>query len=132
MKWTAERLLRTLEEFRQIKRDATDIEVKRAAKLPENLPETMCAFANTPGGDAVILGVDERDDFAVVGVENAHELAARVVDQTRSSVTPAPQLSPTVVTWEGKEVLVVEVTPLPPLAAAGVASRPRLPAPVGR
>ncbi|OFS74765.1 transcriptional regulator [Trueperella sp. HMSC08B05] len=66
-----------------------------------------------PGGGAVILGVDERDNFAVVGVDNAHELAARVVDQTRSSVTPAPQLLPTVLTWEGREVLVVEVTPLP-------------------
>ncbi|MDK8600955.1 ATP-binding protein [Trueperella bernardiae] len=113
MKWTTERLLRTLEEFRQIKRDATDVEVKRASKLPCNLPETMCAFANMPGGGAVILGVDERDNFAVVGVDNAHELAARVVDQTRSSVTPAPQLLPTVLTWEGREVLVVEVTPLP-------------------
>lgn len=113
MKWTTERLLRTLEEFRQIKRDATDVEVKRASKLPCDLPETMCAFANMPGGGAVILGVDERDNFAVVGVDNAHELAARVVDQTRSSVTPAPQLLPTVLTWEGREVLVVEVTPLP-------------------
>lgn len=113
MKWTTERLLRTLEEFRQIKRDATDVEVKRASKLPGNLPETMCAFANMPGGGAVILGVDERDNFAVVGVDNAHELAARVVDQTRSSVTPAPQLLPAVLTWEGREVLVVEVTPLP-------------------
>ena len=113
MKWTVERLLRILEEFRQIKRDATDIEVKRASRLPENLPETMCAFANMPGGGTVILGIDERNDFAVVGVKNAHELSARVVDQTRSSVTPAPQLSPTVLTYEGKEILVVEVTPLP-------------------
>ena len=113
MKWTVERLLRILEEFRQIKRDATDIEVKRASRLPENLPETMCAFANMPSGGTVILGIDERNDFAVVGVKNAHELAARVVDQTRSSVAPAPQLSPTVLTYEGKEILVVEVTPLP-------------------
>ena len=113
MNWTAERLIRTLEEFRKIKRDATDIEVKRASDLPKNLPETICAFANTPGGGTVILGVAEDSDFAVVGVKNAQELFTKVVDQTRSSVVPAPQLSSIVVTAGGKEVLVVEVVPLP-------------------
>lgn len=113
MNWTVERLFRTLEEFRQIKRDSTDIEVMRASRLPENLPETMCAFANMPDGGTVILGVDERANFGVVGVEHPNDLFAKVVDQTRSSVTPAPQLLPTVLAFEGKEVLVVEVTPLP-------------------
>lgn len=37
---------------------------------PENLPETVCAFANMPGGGTIILGVDERANFAVVGVPN--------------------------------------------------------------
>lgn len=112
MQWTPQRVAHTLDEFRRIKRDSTDIDVKRASQLPENLPETVCAFANMPGGGTIILGVDERANFAVVGVPNPQGLFNKIVNQTRASVRPAPQLAHKVLT-EGKEVLVIDVSALP-------------------
>ncbi|WP_461005210.1 RNA-binding domain-containing protein [Trueperella pyogenes] len=113
MQWTLQRVAHTLDEFRRIKRDSTDIEVKRASQLPENLPETVCAFANMPGGGTIILGVDERANFAVVGVPNPQGLFNKIVNQTRASVDPAPQLAHKVLTLEGKDILVIDVSALP-------------------
>ncbi|WP_394287726.1 helix-turn-helix domain-containing protein [Corynebacterium variabile] len=49
--------------------DFTLVEVKEAAEgLPENLPETVCAFANMPQGGTVLLGVSQRQNFAVTGI----------------------------------------------------------------
>ncbi|MHC9941674.1 hypothetical protein ACQX2H_09715 [Corynebacterium diphtheriae] len=44
MNWTLDSLTEQLAEFRRLHRDSTDIEVKRASELPENLPETTCAL----------------------------------------------------------------------------------------
>lgn len=40
--------------------DSTEIEVKAArGGLPQNLGQTLSAFANMPDGGTLILGVDE-------------------------------------------------------------------------
>ncbi|MFI5935088.1 helix-turn-helix domain-containing protein [Actinoplanes sp. NPDC051494] len=53
------------------------IEAKRAgSKLPDSLAESLCAFANTPEGGFVLLGVDENANFAVTGVTDAAKVQA--------------------------------------------------------
>ncbi|CAB0765046.1 transcriptional regulator [Corynebacterium diphtheriae] len=94
-------------------RDSTDIEVKRASELPENLPETTCAFANMPSGGTIILGVDENRDFEVVGVADAAALEEALISQTPNSVKPAPMIECETFTLEGKQVLVAQVNPVP-------------------
>lgn len=62
-------LIRTLQEFRT---DLLHVEAKRAeSELPRKLWETLSAFANTPGGGTLILGLDEASGFQATGVRNA-------------------------------------------------------------
>jgi ATP-dependent DNA helicase RecG len=49
--------------------DNRQYEAKAAAKgFPGTAVKTISAFANTPGGGTLIFGVDENQDFAIVGV----------------------------------------------------------------
>ncbi|MBV9855087.1 MAG: ATP-binding protein, partial [Streptosporangiaceae bacterium] len=54
--------------LRETGAELEDVEVKRASGgVPESLPSTMSAFANSRGG-VIILGLDERSGFAATGV----------------------------------------------------------------
>ncbi|KQB84394.1 Divergent AAA domain protein [Corynebacterium oculi] len=65
--------------------DFTLIEAKAAAGgLPENLPETICAFANMPQGGTVFLGVDQRTNFEAVGVSEPPEMVQGLLSQARN------------------------------------------------
>ncbi|MGI0542754.1 putative DNA binding domain-containing protein [Corynebacterium aquatimens] len=95
--------------------DTTLVECKAASKgVPENIGETLCAFANMPQAGAIILGVSERKGFEVTGVEDPAQMEKSVTQVNRSAVDPAPQLSFFHHVIEGKNVVVVEVTPLLP------------------
>lgn len=114
MAWTASELQEALALLRVRRGDSTSIEVKRAAQgLPKNCPETICAFANMPSGGTLILGVDEAQDFRVTGVPNPAAYEAGLVSQARNAITPAPQLTTSTMTLDGKHVVVAEVLPLP-------------------
>lgn len=72
-------LLAIIQDLRVRGSDHASVEVKRARKgLPQDMWETISAFANTSGG-LVVLGVDEQSGFVVTGVDDAgaaeHQLA---------------------------------------------------------
>ncbi len=91
-----------------------DVEAKRAARgVPESLASTMAAFANARGG-LIILGLDERQGFAATGVPDAAATRNAVVSTAREKLTPPPTLSVEVVPFEGVNLVVTEVEPLPP------------------
>lgn len=114
MSWTLERLQTTLDELRARHGDTTTIEVKRASSgIPSNLANTLCAFANMPEGGTIILGVDERSNFTITGVNNISAMEQAITDSCRNSVKPAPQLSFTTLKVAGKAVVVITVAPLP-------------------
>ncbi|MBV9452133.1 MAG: putative DNA binding domain-containing protein [Streptosporangiaceae bacterium] len=91
-----------------------DVEAKRAAGgVPESLASTLAAFANARGG-LIILGLDERQGFAATGVPDAAATRNAVVSTAREKLTPPPTLSVEVVPFEGVNLVVTEVEPLPP------------------
>jgi ATP-dependent DNA helicase RecG len=91
-----------------------DVEVKRATGgVPESLASTLAAFANARGG-LVILGLDERQGFAATGVPDAAATRNAVVSAALDKLTPPPVLSVEIVLFEGVNLVVGEVEPLPP------------------
>jgi ATP-dependent DNA helicase RecG len=91
-----------------------DVEAKRAAGgVPESLPSTLAAFANARGG-IVILGLDERQGFAAVGVPDAAAARNAVVSAAREKLTPSLAPSVEIAPFEGVNLVVAEVESLPP------------------
>ncbi|WP_421083688.1 RNA-binding domain-containing protein [Rothia nasimurium] len=91
MEWSARTLEETLLALRERGFDSTEIEVKSAHQgMPQNLGQTLSAFANMPDGGTLILGVDEKRNFSIVGV--APEVEAGVASLAREHVHPSPHL----------------------------------------
>jgi ATP-dependent DNA helicase RecG len=94
--------------------DFEDVEAKRAAGgLPESLASTLAAFANARGG-LVILGLDEGQGFAATGVADTAAMRNAVVSTAREKLTPPLTPSVEVAPFEGVNLVIVEVEPLPP------------------
>jgi len=92
--------------------DMTQVEVKLATGGFPALGPTLSAFGNMPGGGTIILGLDEADGFAAVGVTNPGAVAQNVATQARA-------LRPPVRTWfetaivDGATIVLVTVYALP-------------------
>jgi ATP-dependent DNA helicase RecG len=110
---TLEELEEIVASLRQVGADLTHVEAKRAAReLPRRLWKTLSAFANTPGGGVIILGVDEESDFQVTGVPDPARLQsdlASLCDQMEPLLRPLIQVH----TLEGQPVVVAEIAEVP-------------------
>lgn len=108
-----EELLGLLDRLRRVGRDLREVEVKRAQRgLPERIWETISAFANAPGGGAILFGVDESTAFEVVGVSDPAKLQAdlaSVCDRMEPPVRPIVDIHEV----EGKPVVVAEIPETP-------------------
>lgn len=114
MPLTEQKLSEFLDSLRVHRGDSTSVEVKRArGGLPGSLDTTVCAFANMPEGGRILLGIDEASGFRVTGIANPAELAAALVNQARTAVTPTPHIDTYSVNVAGVPVLVADVSPLP-------------------
>ena len=77
-------------ELRRQGSDTRGIEAKAAhGGYPQNTAETMSAFANTPGGGVLVLGIDEARGFQVVGVYDPAKCQQAAVATARNALQPA-------------------------------------------
>lgn len=114
MAWTEAQITDLVAHLRAHRGDTTGIEVKKAATaLPSSLPTTLCAFANMPDGGTVILGIDERNDFAISGVAHPAKLEADLASVARNALTPSPFIETESLTVNGRDLVIATVRPLP-------------------
>ena len=60
--------------------DHLDVEAKTSeTELPRQLWHTLSAFANTLGGGVIVLGLDEKSGFQVVGVQRPKQIQQDLV-----------------------------------------------------
>jgi len=106
---TAEELEEIVQNMRDVGADLTHVEAKKAGQgLPKRLWETLSAFANTPGGGVIILGVDEERNFQVTGVPDPAKQQsdlASLCDQMEPPLRPLIQVH----TLKNHPVIVAEV-----------------------
>ncbi len=107
-----ETVARVLGDLALLGNDNYRFEVKKArGGMPRSLHETISAFANGDGG-TVILGVEEKASFAVVGLEDPEAIRDSFVALCRS-MNPAVTPLVDIVAMNGKKVLYAVVPPVP-------------------
>lgn len=99
-------------DMRQIGNDTQTCEVKEATrKVPENLTDTLSAFSNGNGG-TIILGISEKNGFTPVEGFDARGMQ-EAVNAACEKLTPRVRPDIDIVPFEGVNVLVAEIPPMP-------------------
>lgn len=92
--------------------DHSTCEVKRAqGGIPATLWETVSAFANAEGG-LLVLGIDEKRDFEIVGVTDAGATESAVTGVC-GDMEPPVRADIKTISADGKNVVVAEIPKLP-------------------
>ena len=99
-----------------LRRRGTDIEFVEAKSaktaLPKHLWQTLSAFANQRGGGIIMLGLDENQGFAAVGVDDPGKVQADLAslcDQMEPVLRPLLRIHD----FEGRQLVVAEVPEIP-------------------
>lgn len=109
---TSQEFERLVTHLRRIGNDSQSCEVKEAiGKLPSSIVETLSAFSNGNGG-TVILGLSEQNDFTPVPGFTARNMQDALVD-TGEKLTPVVRPEIEIFPFEGSEVLVARIYPMP-------------------
>lgn len=110
-------LLQIIENLRRLGADHAEVEAKRArGSVPQELWRSIVAFANKQGG-VVLLGVDERNAFAVTGVADPAAAETRLGQLCSVEIEPAIRAQISSHRIEDEWVVVAEIPPIEPTLA---------------
>jgi ATP-dependent DNA helicase RecG len=106
---TTDELLELIELLRQSESDFYHVEAKRAEHgLPRRIWETLSAFSNIPDGGVIIFGLDELNQFDVVGVADPKKMQQDLGSRCAEMDPPVRAvIRPHVI--DGKTLIVAEV-----------------------
>lgn len=102
-------LLQLLKKIQAQRAESSTLEIKSAqGGTPEKLYDTLSSFSNQDDGGIFLFGVDEKNNFAEVGVYNAQDLQKHVAEQCEQM---EPKVRPlfTVASKEGKTFVAAEI-----------------------
>ncbi len=103
----SEELKSLVADIRNLKSEKQDIELKAAAQgCPTRLFDTLSSFSNQDDGGVIIFGIDENQDFSVVGVYDPQDLQKKVTEQCKQ-MEPVVRALFTVCDIDGKMVVSV-------------------------
>ncbi|MGD9569100.1 MAG: ATP-binding protein [Sedimentibacter sp.] len=105
-----EELIQLVKNITSDRCEKQNIELKKAAGgTPTKLYDTLSSFSNQIGGGIIIFGIDEEDDYNVVGVYDVQDLQKKVTEQ---SLQMEPVVRPlfTVAKMEDKTVVSAEIS----------------------
>ena len=93
----------------RLKAEGQTIEVKSANKgCPQRLYDTLSSFSNQDTGGTIVFGVDEKQDFAPVGVYDLQDLQKNVTEQCNQMEPPVRAVF-TVAEIEGVSICSAEI-----------------------
>ena len=104
-----EALKKIVLDIKKIKAETQNIELKAAEKgCPTRLFDTLSSFSNQDEGGIIIFGIDEANDYNVVGVYDAQDLQKKVTEQCKQ-MEPSVRALFTISDIEGKTVVSAEI-----------------------
>ncbi len=78
-----------LEKIQSIKAETQNIEIKSAKYgCPSKIYDTLSSFSNQDEGGVIVFGVDEKENFAEVGVYDAQDLQKHITEQCNQMEPP--------------------------------------------
>lgn len=105
-------LKQLIEKIQTRKCEENTIEVKSAHQgCPEKLYDTISAFSNQNAGGIIVFGLDEKRDFAKVGVYDAQDLQNKVMEYCEQ-MTPVCRPVFTSYEEEGQVFVSAEIPPI--------------------
>jgi len=111
---TLEELHQLVTEVQRRQCELDNVEVKAArGGTPKRLYEPLSALANRTGGGVLIFGLDEEQNFALVGVGDAHRLQEDLSHLASDCMEPALRPIFTVNEIEGHTVVAAEIDEVP-------------------
>ena len=94
--------------------DLAEVEVKQASGgFPQSVAPTLSAFGNTPGGGTLLLGLDESDRFASVGVYDVAACKTALANVARQALDPPVTFDVFDFMFEGRPVVAAQIHELP-------------------
>lgn len=95
--------------IRRQKAEGQTLEVKAAEKgCPQRLYDTLSSFSNQDTGGTIVFGLDEKRDFALVGVYDLQDLQKNVTEQCNQMEPPVRAVF-TTAEIDGKNVCSAEI-----------------------
>lgn len=95
--------------IRRQKAEGQSLEVKAAEKgCPQKLYDTLSSFSNQDTGGTIVFGLDEKHDFALVGVYDLQDLQKNVTEQCNQMEPPVRAVF-TTAEIDGKNVCSAEI-----------------------
>jgi len=111
---TRDELLALIADLRRRESESSAIEVKSAHRgTPKHLFEPLSALANRTGGGVLLFGLNEADEYRIVGVGDAGRLQEDI-SGVAADMEPAVRPEFVVEEIEGKLVVAAEVPEVPP------------------
>jgi ATP-dependent DNA helicase RecG len=77
--------------------------------MPGSIASTISAFANTPGGGTIVLGLDESADFTPTKLAQPAVLVSGLASIARQGVDPPVQATIGEVSFEGRRLVVAQI-----------------------
>ncbi|MBN1333994.1 MAG: putative DNA binding domain-containing protein [Synergistales bacterium] len=102
-------LLDLLKDLREDNQEDVPLHIDSAShEVPKDLWKTLSAFANTPGGGVIILGIDPRKDFSITGVRSAVDMKDSILSLCSQM---CPRLDPLIQVFQldNRDVIAIEV-----------------------
>ncbi|MDY4011191.1 MAG: ATP-binding protein [Fusobacterium gastrosuis] len=83
----AEELIKLVKKIKESKSESQNVEVKSAHQgTPKRLYDTLSSFSNQDDGGIIIFGLNEKEDFKIVGVYDLQDLQKSVTEQCNQMV----------------------------------------------
>lgn len=99
-----------VEELRRLGSDHQAVEAKSAAGgMPKSIASTISAFANTPGGGTIVLGLDESTGFTPTKLVQPAALAGGLASIARQGVHPPVQATIGEFPFESQRLVVAQI-----------------------
>lgn len=103
-----------IQKIQQRQCEEKTVEVKSARQgCPEKLYDTYSAFANQADGGTLVFGLDERQNFAAVGVYDAQDLQTRLME-VGEEMTPTIRPVLSIYDENGLVFISAEIPPVDP------------------